>query len=203
MNYIINKPALIILLTLLFSISISTLIAQQNNPIDKLKGEWEIVPEQSEFSFKITTIWIFPVSGTMGGLSGEINFEKQNTNDFVSLTLKPSTLNTGNDKRDDHLRSEDFFFVNEYPLIEFKGNSIELQDPNVQIYNVKGTLTIRGVSHEETIPIKFEGFANGSKNTIKFSGSVKIDRNKYNVDFTGRMIADNAKIKYTLIAQKK
>lgn len=203
MNYIINKPALIILLTLFFSISISTLIAQQNNPIDKLKGEWEIVPEQSEFSFKITTIWIFPVSGTMGGLSGEINFEKQNTNDFVSLTLKPSTLNTGNDKRDDHLRSEDFFFVNEYPLIEFKGNSIELQDPNVQIYNVKGTLTIRGVSHEETIPIKFEGFANGSKNTIKFSGSVKIDRNKYNVDFTGRMIADNAKIKYTLIAQKK
>lgn len=138
----------------------------------------------------------------MGGLSGEINFDKINTNDFVHLKLNPSSLNTGNNKRDEHLRSEDFFFVNEYPLIEFKGNSIELQNATEQTYNVKGTLTIRGVSHEETIPVKLLGYTDNSKNKLKFTGSVKIDRNKYNLDYTGRMIEDKAKVKYTLTLQK-
>jgi len=203
MKYLTKKYTPPILLTLLMCFSISILNAQQNNSVENLKGEWEIVPGESEFSFSITTIWVFPVSGTVHGLSGKIDFDKQNTDDFVHLSLKPSTLNTGNDKRDEHLRSEDFFYVSEYPLIEFKGNNIELQDANANSYLVKGNLTIRGVTHEETIPVKFEGFTNDKKDRIKFTGSVKINRNDYDVDFTGRIIADNAKVKYTLTAQKK
>lgn len=197
------KTTLILLLTLLVFNPVFTLTAQENISQDQLNGKWEIIAGESEFSFKITTIWIFPVSGTIGGLSGEIDFDKKNTNDFVHLKLNPSTLNTGNDKRDEHLLSEDFFYVNEYPLIEFKGNSIELKDPKDQIYNVKGTLTIRGVSHEEIIPVKLLGYTDASKSKLKFTGSVKIDRNKYNLDYTGRMIEDKAKVKYTITTQKK
>jgi polyisoprenoid-binding protein YceI len=116
--------------------------------------------------------------------------------------LKPSTLNTGNDKRDEHLRSEDFFYVSKYPKIKFNGNSIELQDANSQTYNVIGKLTIRGVTEKETIPVKLIGYTNDSKTSIKFTGSTKIDRNKYNVDYSGRMIADKAKIEYTIILDK-
>lgn len=203
MNNLTNKYLRTLLLTLSICFSISVTIGQQNNSVDKLNGKWEILPNASEFSFNITTIWIFPVSGTMSGLSGEIDFDKKNTDKFVHLSLKPSTLKTGNDKRDEHLRSEDFFYVSEYPSIEFKGNSIELQDPDANIYNVKGDLTIRGVTHEETIPVKFEGFTTDNNERIKFTGSVKINRNDYDVDFTGRIIADNAKVKYTIIAQKK
>jgi polyisoprenoid-binding protein YceI len=138
----------------------------------------------------------------MGGLNGEINFDKKNTNEFVRLSLKPATLNTGNNKRDDHLRSEDFFYVEKYPLIEFIGSKIQLQEKGNQLYDIAGTLQIRGVSHDETIPIKLVGFRNSDKNKIEFAGSAEINRFKYNIDYTGRMIEDNANVTYKIKAKK-
>jgi polyisoprenoid-binding protein YceI len=203
MNYLSKIVLKFILVSVVCFLSISALLAQSDITINDLNGKWEILSNESEFSFRITTVWVFPVTGNMGGLNGEINFDKKSTNDFVHLTLNPSTLNTGNDKRDEHLRSEDFFYVNKYPLIEFTGGSIDLADSDELIYHVKGNLTIRGVRREETIPVKLLGYVNDSKNKIEFEGSVQINRNEYNVDFTGRIIADKAKVKFSIIAQKK
>jgi polyisoprenoid-binding protein YceI len=139
----------------------------------------------------------------MGGIMGEINFDKINTSEFVSLSLQPSTLSTGNDKRDEHLRSEDFLYVDEYPLIEFIGGNVALKDQEEKSYTIDGMLSIRGVTHKEIIPATFIGYYNSKMNMIEFTGSLKIDRNKYEVDYTGRLIADDVKIEYTLIAEKK
>ena len=205
MNKILNKTKyfLIILTSLTLTTWPVQTHAQAGPEMEDLKGEWQILGDESEFTFKARTFGLFTVKGTMGGIMGEIDFNKINTDEFISLSLEPSTLNTGIEKRDEHLRSEDFLYVDEYPLIEFRGGKVELKDRDDQSYTVSGMLNIRGVTHNEIIPTTFTGYYNEQKDMIEFRGTLKIDRNKYDVDYTGRLIADEVKIIYTLIAEKK
>jgi polyisoprenoid-binding protein YceI len=168
-----------------------------------LKGKWKILEDESEFTFKARTFGLFTVKGTMSGIMGEIDFNKINTDEFISLSLEPSTLNTGIEKRDEHLKSEDFLYVDEYPLIEFTGGQVELIDQEDQSYVVSGMLNIRGITHNEIIPTTFIGYFDNQNNMIEFRGVHKINRNKYDVDYTGRLIADDVEVKYTIIAEKK
>lgn len=174
----------------------------QEPTILNFKGEWKIIADESEFEFKIKNMWLFNVKGTMDVMDGTVNFNQMNTNDFVSLTIDPSTINTGNDKRDEHLKSEDFFYVSEYPTIEFRGGEIVASDVKNSDYMVKGTLTIRGVSHDKNIPIREITYVNGSKDKIKITGKVTVDRQKFEIDYSGMIIADEAKVTYTIVAEK-
>jgi len=205
MRQVLNntKYILIILTSVILMTCSFKAHAQAELEMEDLKGEWQILEDESEFIFKARTFGLFTVKGTMSGLMGKIDFNKINTDEFISLSLEPSTLNTGIEKRDEHLKSEDFLYVNEYPLIEFTGGNVELKDREDQSYTVSGMLSIRGVTHNEIIPATLIGYYNGQKNMIEFTGSLKIDRNKYEVDYTGRLIADDVKIIYTLIAAKK
>lgn len=205
MKRIFNKAknSLIILTSLMLIICSVQTHAQAKLSIEDMKGHWQILDDESEFTFKARTFGLFTVKGTVGGIKGDINFNKINTDEFIRLTLEPSTLNTGIDKRDEHLKSEDFLYVDEYPLIEFTGGEVELKDREDQSYNVDGMLNIRGVIHKEVIPTTFTGYYTDEEDMIEFSGVFKIDRNKYDVDYTGRLIADDVKIMYTLIAEKK
>jgi len=187
---------------LLFSVlAWGTAGAQQPTILD-FKGEWKMNAEESEFEFKIKNMWLFNVKGTMEVTEGSIVFDKMDTDDFVSLTVDPATINTGNDKRDEHLQSEDFFFVSKYPEIEFIGGEVVASDEEKSDYMVKGTLTIRGVSHEKNIPIHEIEYVNASKNKIKITGKVTINRQKFEIDYSGMIIADKAEVTYTIVAEK-
>ena len=187
---------------LLFSVlAWGTAGAQQPTILD-FKGEWNMNAEESEFEFKIKNMWLFNVKGTMEVTEGSIVFDKMDTDDFVSLTVDPATINTGNDKRDEHLQSEDFFFVSKYPEIEFIGGEVVASDEEKSDYMVKGTLTIRGVSHEKNIPIHEIEYVNASKNKIKITGKVTINRQKFEIDYSGMIIADKAEVTYTIVAEK-
>jgi len=202
-NFVKYNIAFLILISAQLFWHSPNLIAQEKLTLKDLDGKWEILNDQSEFTFKSKTFGLFTVKGTMGGLEGNINFDNFNTDKFVKLSLKPSTLNTGNDTRDEDLRSENFLYVDKYPQLSFSGGKVDMQNQEEQKFLVTGKLTIRGVTNEESIPVKLEGYYNGDKNKIEFTGSLKIDRNKYNVDYTGRLIADMVKISYTIIAEKK
>jgi polyisoprenoid-binding protein YceI len=182
-------------------LSWSQTTAQEPTILD-IKGEWNIIAVESEFEFKIKNMWLFNVKGTMDVSDGTINFNKMNTDNFVSLTIDPSTINTGNDKRDDHLKSEDFFYVSEYPTIKFGGGEVVASDVKNSDYMVKGTLTIRGVTHQKNIPISEITYINGSKDKIKITGKVNVDRQKFEIDYSGMVIADEAKVTYTIVAER-
>jgi len=187
---------------LLFSVLAWSKAGAQQHTILDFKGKWEINAEESEFEFKIKNMWLFNVKGTMDVTEGSINFNKMNTDNYVSLTVDPTTINTGNDKRDEHLRSEDFFYVSEFPVIKFVGGEVVASDGEESDYMVKGTLTIRGVSHQKNIPIHTIQYVNGSKDKIKITGKVIVDRQKFEIDYSGMIIADEAKVTYTIVAEK-
>jgi len=177
--------------------------AQKHPGINDLNGKWQIIGDESEFHFKIKNTWVFNVKGTMGGISGEINFDKINTPDFVQLSLKPATVNTGISKRDDHLKTEDFFYTDKFPKIIFKGGQVIEVNESKNKYEVTGTLTIRGISFEKKVPITLTADYSGDKDKIEFTGSTKVERKKYNVDYSGMIIGNTAKVTYTIIAERK
>jgi polyisoprenoid-binding protein YceI len=110
--------------------------------------------EASEVEFEVDNFRLLEVDGTLSGLQGTLRFdtvEIENSNFIVCVDA--ATVNTGNEKRDDHLRSADFFDVEKYPKICFTSSSF---GRTAEGYVVKGILSIRDVGKEVEIPFTFK-----------------------------------------------
>ena len=164
---------------------------------------WQFDKAHSKIQFTTQHMKISEVSGRFTQYSGSI---KSNGEDFtdaqVQVTIQASSIDTDDEKRDKHLRSEDFLYTEEYPEITFKSESLRKVSQNN--YKLKGTLTIRGVSRTETFDVKYMGTVEAMGATragFKVTGS--INRFDYNVDWdrsfgqglvVGREIGINADV---------
>ena len=170
------------------------------NQVDEnVNGKWKIVQDKSSFEFKISAMWLFPVTGVFSGVNGTIEISKDIYKVKVDLTIDPSTIDTGNKKRDDHLRSEDFFDVDTYSLISFTASRITAQATDRQ-YLVEGQLTIKDVTKSIQVPITLEGF--NDQGEIIFIGSKNINRREFNIDYSGRGVADAAELDFSIVATR-
>ncbi len=116
------------------------------------KSKWTIDPHHSEIGFKVKHLMISHVKGKFKEFDAEINVHD---NDFstadIDLWINTASLSTDDDKRDEHLRSADFFDVENYKEITFLSTLIE-KTSKENIFNLLGELTIKGV----TLPVKLE-----------------------------------------------
>ena len=148
-----------IFLLLLFSLSTIIISAQT---IDSSK---------SIVDFKIGAVGVFSVKGTFTGMQGDFNFNETNLNNSsFDICVNAKSIDTDNDKRDTHLRSDDFFSVERYPSICYKSDSISKTSDG---YNTTGSLTIHGVTKTVSIPFTYKN------NTFK--GSIEINRFDYKI----------------------
>lgn len=108
--------------------------------------KWEIDPAHSSANFSIQHLGFAKVSGTIFGVGGNIAFDPENPNDAeFNGVLDVKTLTTGVEQRDGHLKSDDFFDVENYPEITFTSKSVEASEDTAKI---RGDLTIKGVTKE-------------------------------------------------------
>ncbi|UTW61232.1 YceI family protein [bacterium SCSIO 12741] len=129
----------------------------------------------SKVNFEISNMGFKTVDGNFTGMTGTINFNPQNLPaSSFDVCIDASTVNTENEKRDHHLKEEDFFHVEKYPKICFKSSSIAKSGES---FTVTGTLTMHGVSKTVTIPFTY------SDSTFK--GKLTIDRYDYKVGSDG------------------
>ena len=111
------------------------------------------------------------VKGTFTGFSGKVKFDpKQLDASKIDVCIDASTINTKNNKRDEHLKSEDFFDIEKYPKICFTSTEIT---KHPQGYVAKGKLNMHGVTKTVEIPLIFEN--------NKLTGMITIDRFDYKV----------------------
>src|SRR5215472_6907440 len=112
---------------------------------------WQIDPVHTQIEFAAKYMMATTVKGQFKKFSGVFNFNEQNpaASNF-EVNIETASLDTGNDYRDGHLKSGDFFDVEHFPTITYKSKRIEKIDENH--YNVIGDLTIRGVAQE--LPLK-------------------------------------------------
>jgi len=128
--------------------------------------------EKSIVNFKIGNMGgMNNVKGTFTGFSGNVKFDPtQLENSKIDVCIDAASINTGNKKRDDHLRSEDFFEVEKHSKICFTSEQI-IKHP--QGFVAKGKLKMHGVTLTVEIPLVFEN--------NKLTGLLTVNRFDYKV----------------------
>jgi len=145
--------------------------------------QWKIDPAHTGIYFSIDHIFS-KVKGYFGEFDGRIEFDPDNLEKSgFDFTVKVKSINTNNSKRDNHLQSDDFFSVKNYPDIRFKSSSITHNGDNQ--YSVTGTLNMKDVSREIELPLTFFGTKthpfDPKQEVAGFETNITIDRFDYNV----------------------
>jgi polyisoprenoid-binding protein YceI len=137
---------------------------------------WTLDPAHSRVGFEISHLVVSTVSGYFKDVTGTIALDEANlTHSNVAITVQAKSIDTGEPKRDEHLRSADFFDVAKYPLITFQSTKITRAGGTK--YKLTGDLSLHGVSKPVTLdanvtePIKtpWGTMARG----VKASGKIK------------------------------
>ena len=123
--------------------------------IDREAISWELDKAHSSIKFTITHFFT-PVTGTFDDVDATVNFDPENLAESnIDVTIPIESVNTRNERRDNHLRSEDFFNTAEWPNMRFVSNSIEQTGDNEFV--ASGELTIRDVTREFDLPFQLLG----------------------------------------------
>jgi polyisoprenoid-binding protein YceI len=122
-------------------------------------------------NFSIGNMKVNTVKGTFTGMKGEVHVQKDKlSSTSFNVCVDASTVNTGLEKRDHHLKTVDFFNVEKFPTICFVSTQVVKTDAG---YMAKGDLTMHGVSRPVEIPFTLEN------NTL--TGSISVSRYDYEV----------------------
>jgi len=112
---------------------------------------WTIDPAHSSVNFTIRHMGVSNVHGSISGIKGTVNYnEKDITKSSVETTIDTTTISTGVEARDKHLKSPDFFEVEKYPTIAFKSTSVSNTGGKLQL---TGDLTLHGVTKSVTLDV--------------------------------------------------
>ncbi|MDR3716590.1 MAG: YceI family protein [Puia sp.] len=115
------------------------------------KVKWSLDPTHAELQFKVKHLMISNVSGKITKFDAAVETEDEDfTTAKVTLTAEVASITTGNEQRDGHLQSADFFDSAKYPQIKFTATKYEKEGSDE--YKVYGDLTIRDI----TKPVKFD-----------------------------------------------
>lgn len=174
------QKTLVTLFALLF-FAASQAIATDGNLVEV--DEWTIDIAHSNVNFTITHFFT-PVDGSFEEYSSEILFDPNDLeNSSIDVTIPVTSINTENERRDNHLRSEDFFNAEEWPNIHFESNEIEQTGDNQFVAH--GELTIRDVTREFELPFELLGVMDhpmqeGQK-VAGISAAAQLNRTDYGV----------------------
>jgi polyisoprenoid-binding protein YceI len=148
-----------------------------------LVGTWDIDPVHSDVSFTVRHMMVSKVRGHFGTFSGEIVTGPQVTDSAVTVSIDASSIDTNNDQRDGHIRSADFFAVDEHPTWTYRSTGVRVHGPDLI---VDGELTIKGVTRSVPLTVEVGGFGPDAFGGIRagFSASTTINRNDFGVDIS-------------------
>lgn len=137
-------------------------------------GRWRLAPNRSSVTFRNKTAWgLSTVTGTFSGFSGD-----GVVGDTVTghVTVRATSLHTGIAKRDKHLRSADFFDVDNHPDIVVEVTGALLADAHDA--RLQATLTVRAVSRPVELPVTVQILADGA---VRVAGGCTVDRREFGV----------------------
>ena len=118
-------------------------------------GTWTVDPSHSSVEFRIKHMMISTVRGHFGEFEGTIEAAPEYRDSKVHGTIQAASIDTNETRRDEHLRSADFFDVENHPTIEFDSTRVEHKDRGD--YRVTGDLTMHGETHPVTLDVTVHG----------------------------------------------
>lgn len=148
-------------------------------------ARWIIDPDHSVAAFSVRHLMIARVHGQFNRLAGTMLFDNEKQSGFsLELIIDAAGIYTGIAKRDDHLRSPDFFDVAKFPTLTFRSTGFEARE-NYQAL-VTGDLTIHGVARAVKLEAEFSGPVKtpedlGGEMTIGLSAATTINREDFGI----------------------
>ena len=144
-------------------------------------GTWDIDPVHSDVSFTVRHMMVSKVRGRFDTFSGEIITGTDLARSSVNATIAADSIRTGNDQRDGHIRSADFFDVDNHPRWTFRSTGVRTDGAEIVL---DGELTIKGVTRTVPLTLEINGFGPDAYGGVRagFSAATTIDRNEFGVD---------------------
>ena len=177
--------------------------------LTELTGSYTLDPAHTRIGFVARHAMVTKVRGSFNEFAGTAELDGANPeNSRVQLTIEAASIDTRNAQRDEHLRSNDFLAMQEYPKITFASTGV--RQAGETTFEVTGDLTIKGVTNEITIPFEFEGAAKDpfGNQRVGFEGSVTINRKDYGVTWNaaleggGVLVSDKVVLEFEISAIK-
>ncbi len=150
--------------------------------------EYQIDPAHSEIAFKVKHLTISTVTGTFSDITGSFDVDVKNLAATKgSAVIKVASISTNNEKRDNHLKSDDFFNAEKFPEIKFVSKSVRNVNMADTTCDLVGDLTIRDVTKEIVLKVKGTGIlANDGwgNQRAAFSATGRINRFDFNLKWS-------------------
>jgi polyisoprenoid-binding protein YceI len=142
---------------------------------------WNIDPAHSAAEFKVKHMMISNVKGKFSGLAGKLTLNESDiSKSSVEASIPVATLKTGDEQRDGHLKSGDFFDAEKFPAMTFKSTSVFTSGPGEG--KVTGDLTVHGVTKQVTFEVdgpSAPGKDPWGNTRIGLSATTKINRKDF------------------------
>jgi polyisoprenoid-binding protein YceI len=155
---------------------------------------FKIDPVHSSMAFSIKHLGVSDFYGRFNEISGQVIFDKDDpSKNSVEVTIPTESIDTKNEKRDQHLKSPDFFNAKQFPTIVFKSKSVE---GSGDTYKATGDLTLHGVTKPLTLDIKRGPEGKGMEDEIRAGGETRftIKRSDFGMNFMQGALGDEVTI---------
>jgi polyisoprenoid-binding protein YceI len=147
---------------------------------------WTIDPVHSEVGFSVRHMMVSKVRGRFTTFSGQLVTADDPAKSSVTAEIDLSSINTGQEQRDAHIRSADFFEVETYPTMTYQSTGIRVEDGE---YVLDGDLTLKGVTKSVPLRLEIQGFGPDAYGGYRagFTATGEINRRDFNVNFSAPM----------------
>jgi polyisoprenoid-binding protein YceI len=176
---------------------------------DYLAGTWAIDPVHTEIGFSVRHMVISKVRGRFTGVTGTIVTAENPLESSATAEIDMTTIDTANAQRDDHLRSADFFEVEQHPTMTWTSTGIRRSGDG---FVVDGDLTLKGVTRNVPLKLELNGFGPDAYGGTRagFTATGEISRDAFGVSFNaviegsgGAVVGDKITISLEVEAVKQ
>ncbi|HYR15938.1 MAG TPA: YceI family protein [Mycobacterium sp.] len=170
-------------------------------------GTWAIDPVHSSIGFSVRHLMVSRVRGNFENFSGAVTVAEDGT-PSVSAEIAVDSIHTGNEQRDGHIKSADFFDADKYPTATFRSTGVRA---NGDDYVIDGEFTLKGVTKPVSLALEFNGVnpGMGRGEVAGFEASVVLNRKDFGIDIDmpletgGTVVGDKVTITLAIEALKQ
>jgi polyisoprenoid-binding protein YceI len=151
-------------------------------------GVWTIDPGHAEVGFVGRHFGLTKIRGRFTGVDGTVHIAADPTQSAIEVTIGMASVESGSSDRDDHLRSADFFDVDDHPTARFRSTAVTIDGTRG---TVTGDLTVKGVTRPVVLAVEYIGYARDpwDNDRAVFSATATVDREDWGL--TWNMVLDS------------
>ena len=174
-----------------------------------LTGDYTLDAAHSRLGFVARHAMVTKVRGSFQDFEGSAHLTAQDpAASTASVTIQVASITTGNDQRDGHLRTNDFFDAPSFPTITFTSTSVEVLGP--EEFRLNGELTIKGVTKSISIDFEHTGTAKDPYGNLRagFDGKAQLTRSDFGISYNaaletgGVLVSDKITLEFDISAVK-